>query len=567
MTNESSWPTRSATLLPSLRHALAILSSLAWLGLSPAGLHAQTLAPEFSGVYGLRDLGVLPNEAYPSGICIKPGTTNVLLFRQGETAGYPISQINLTRDASGHFNGATGVPTTFATAGGVDGSLVFAPGNVILLTSYNDVFFSQIKSGSTTVDKRTNLEDLGYTLGGSLAIVPQGFPGAGRLKILSVTWYDTTLSSAGDGTFNIAPPNLVVGITNDLTGAIYVQGGTPGFATDSVLVAEGAETTVAAYRVDANGDPILASKRSFITGQGLPFMGATEDPATKDFLFAGFNRHLYLVGRFGATAPTVTITEPAPGATFLSSGGVALTAQASQPNGSIARVVFYLGTNLAATVTEPPYTAGVGPLQAGNYALTAVAYAGSGLSVTSSVVNFTVSDAPPNVPPVVTWANPATNVSLVACTSITLRANASDPDRPTAVMQKVEFLLNGVKLGEVTREPYTYLWTDLGVGNFSLTVRATDIDGGVTTSSPIVATVTEPKPNTLGARFTSPQAPRFPALCLGGFLGRNYVLEATTNYVDWVTVTNIASTNMVTQFVDTQSPGFSARYFRVRLSP
>jgi hypothetical protein len=66
--------------------------------------------------------------------------------------------------------------------------------------------------------------------------------------------------------------------------------------------------------------------------------------------------------------------------------------------------------------------------------------------------------------------------------SITISASASDPD---GTVTKVEFRDGTTLLGTDTSAPYSYTWKNVPSGTHSLTARATDNAGAVTTSSPV----------------------------------------------------------------------------------
>jgi RHS repeat-associated protein len=79
------------------------------------------------------------------------------------------------------------------------------------------------------------------------------------------------------------------------------------------------------------------------------------------------------------------------GATFKAPATITLTASANNTDGRIAKVEFFEGANLLATVTTRPYTFTLNGVQAGNYSFTAVATDNRGLITTSSAVNITVT--------------------------------------------------------------------------------------------------------------------------------------------------------------------------------
>jgi chitodextrinase len=94
---------------------------------------------------------------------------------------------------------------------------------------------------------------------------------------------------------------------------------------------------------------------------------------------------------------------------------------------------------------------------------------------------------PGNQSPVVSITSPAANASFSAPASITINANASDAD---GSITKVEFYNGSTKLGEDASSPYTYSWTNVAAGSYSLIAKATDNGGAVTTSATIAIVVT-----------------------------------------------------------------------------
>jgi hypothetical protein len=90
--------------------------------------------------------------------------------------------------------------------------------------------------------------------------------------------------------------------------------------------------------------------------------------------------------------PTVTV---AASPTALEAGGnVTLTATASDPDGSVARVEFYAGTVLLGKDRSVPYGLTWRKVPAGQHVITAVAYDNRGVATRSSPVTVTVSAAP-----------------------------------------------------------------------------------------------------------------------------------------------------------------------------
>ena len=89
--------------------------------------------------------------------------------------------------------------------------------------------------------------------------------------------------------------------------------------------------------------------------------------------------------------PVVSLTSPAPNASFTAPGTITLTASASSTTGTISQVAFYQGGTLIGVRTASPYSLTWSDVPAGNYSLTAQATDNSGVSATSAAVAITVT--------------------------------------------------------------------------------------------------------------------------------------------------------------------------------
>jgi hypothetical protein len=207
--------------------------------------------------------------------------------------------------------------------------------------------------------------------------------------------------------------------------------------------------------------------------------------------------------------PTVSISAPANGATFTAPASVAITASAGDTDGTVSLVEFFQGTTKIGQATSAPYSFTWTNVAAGAYNLTARATDNSGGITTSSVVGITVNP-PPNVPPTASITAPANGATFTAPASVAIAANAGDTDGTVTL---VEFFQGTTKLGQDTTAPYSFTWSNVAAGSYSLTARATDNVGGITTSAAIGITVNPPAntPPTVsitapanGASFTAP---------------------------------------------------------------
>ena len=97
-------------------------------------------------------------------------------------------------------------------------------------------------------------------------------------------------------------------------------------------------------------------------------------------------------------APSVALTSPTDGASFTGPASIALTAGASDADGSVSKVEFYQGSTLLATTTSSPYSYDWTGVTAGSYTLTARATDNAGATAASSSISLTVTDALPSSP-------------------------------------------------------------------------------------------------------------------------------------------------------------------------
>lgn len=286
----------------------SVVSSVALAAASLTAVSAATIDPFYAGGYTMTDLGSIAGLPAPAGgLTVLAGDNNTLLIGgSANNSGGAIYSVGVTRDVGGHITGFSGSATLFSTAPFIDGGLSYGPGGVLFYTGYPTNQLGQIKSGSTTPDKITNLSSLGVSGSvGSMMFVPTGQPGAGQLKAVSYStgaWYTLGYAPDGNGTFDITSATYVTSIGGGPEGIAYVPTGSALFSTASILVAEWGAGNVVSYEVDANGDPLVGTRKMFISGlSGAE--GALIDPVTGDFLFSTFGGGDHVVRVSGGFVP------------------------------------------------------------------------------------------------------------------------------------------------------------------------------------------------------------------------------------------------------------------------
>ncbi|MCK8522950.1 glycosyl hydrolase family 18 protein [Aquimarina sp. D1M17] len=235
--------------------------------------------------------------------------------------------------------------------------------------------------------------------------------------------------------------------------------------------------------------------------------------------------------------PQVSITTPQEGASFSTGEVITISANATDEDGTISKVEFYDGNVLLGEDTSSPYNYTWNNATAGTHTVRVVATDnrnGTGVdNVSVSVTGGNSCSVPAYVDgqvytggdrvsyqgneyeakwwtqnndpvtnkenvwkligpcgdgqsaPEVTITSPVAGQSFVAGSVVIINANASDAD---GNITKVEFFVDGSKIGEDTTAPYLANWTST-VGNHTISVKATDDSNASTTSASIAITV------------------------------------------------------------------------------
>lgn len=96
----------------------------------------------------------------------------------------------------------------------------------------------------------------------------------------------------------------------------------------------------------------------------------------------------------------------------------------------------------------------------------------------------------------VSLTSPSGSPTYTAPATVSMAATATAS--PAQTISKVEFFQGTTKVGEDSIPPYTYTWSGVAAGSYSLTARSSDTGGNAVTSAPVNITV-----NPLGPSITS----------------------------------------------------------------
>ena len=188
-------------------------------------------------------------------------------------------------------------------------------------------------------------------------------------------------------------------------------------------------------------------------------------------------------------APSVTLTSPTSGASFVTPATISVTATAADTDGGIQSVAFFANGQPIGTSTNAPYTVQWNVTTAGSYTLTATATDTLGASATSAAVTIQVNEPAPvdndpvpvNDAPSVTLIAPGDGSAAVIGSVVNMRATATDADG----IARVDFYVGNTKVGSDATggDGYTAQWTAAGSGWATLTARAYDEYGAVGTAT------------------------------------------------------------------------------------
>jgi hypothetical protein len=216
-------------------------------------------------------------------------------------------------------------------------------------------------------------------------------------------------------TFNVADPSVYVSLRVNLLrddgAAVYLNGQEivrDGIAINAVFtdfavqtVADADETTYFPFDISTAG---------LVVGENTLAVEVKNVGVTSSDL--GFDLEIV-----GDLLPIVTLASPTPGQTFTAPTLITVSADASDPGGSLTGVQFFDGTAGLGLVVNPPYSLVWSNAIDGPHMLTAVAFDNTGNAATSAPVNITIVD--PNPPSLVSATATSNELSVVFSKRIT----------------------------------------------------------------------------------------------------------------------------------------------------
>ncbi|MEO0972288.1 MAG: Ig-like domain-containing protein [Pseudomonadota bacterium] len=176
-------------------------------------------------------------------------------------------------------------------------------------------------------------------------------------------------------------------------------------------------------------------------------------------------------------APTVSLTAPNDGAQVLTPGTLVISASASDADGDVVSVEFFVNGTSVGVDTMSPFSVTIIDPQVGDAVLTATAQDDDGASATAANRNIEVLQ---NTPPAVALTTPEAGQLYATPGVIPLSTEVSD-EQGTVV--RVDYFADGSLVASSTSAPnFEADWVNAPAGDIQVTAVATDDLGGQSTS-------------------------------------------------------------------------------------
>jgi regulation of enolase protein 1 (concanavalin A-like superfamily) len=269
------------------------------------------------------------------------------------------------------------------------------------------------------------------------------------------------------------PPN--VSLTSPTSGAKFNTGATIGLAA-SASDSDGTIASVAFYSGSTllsrdTTAPYAYSWGSVAAGtHSLTAVATDNDGATTTSSAVSVS-----VGSSNS-APTVSLTSPASGASFTAPASITVAASAADVDNNLSRVDFYANGTLIGSDTSSPYSIGWSNVAAGTYSLTAIARDSAGATRTSSAVSVTVTAATSTAPRAVTFTASPDHATLVTKYVLEIYRSGTTPGSSTPVATSDLGKPTPASNGDITVDRATF-FQGLATGSYLATVTAVGSGG------------------------------------------------------------------------------------------
>ena len=165
-------------------------------------------------------------------------------------------------------------------------------------------------------------------------------------------------------------------------------------------------------------------------------------------------------------APLVSITAPSTNAQLTQGDNITITANATDADGTIAKVEFYKGNTLLGTDTSAPYSFVWSNLPAGSFSLTAKATDNKGMSTTSSAITINVKEV---IIPEIIIITPVQNQEFEEGTEIEIMVMFEGSDESVKL---VEYYSGNQLIGSSNTSPFSFTWLTPTLGQHTITAKA-----------------------------------------------------------------------------------------------
>ncbi len=322
-------------------------------------------------------------------------------------------------------------------------------------------------------------------------------------------------------------------------------GGYPVNADLNVVV----EATGAQIRVTLNGAPLFGGS----VNDGSLRLGTV---GLYSWASAGVAFDAVMVTARSApdVPPAVAIVSPADGAAFTAPAIIPLTAEATDPDGTVRQVDFFLGQTWLGTITNRPYSLVWSNAGVGTYTFTARATDNLGAQMTSAPANILVV-YPEGFPRI---TNQPQNQMILAGESLTLSVGAEG----TSPLH-FQWRFNETNLAGATT-PVLMISNAQPADAGTYRVAISNVYGAIVSAAAVVNVASAGSPILRRPEIELPDRFRFQ---LAGPTNRVYVIEALSDLASWVPLATLTNTSGTAGFTDTVTTNLSRRFYRARLLP